>query len=180
MPFTLNDRLVRGLDYYTRTAFEFTHGALGAQNAILGGGRYDGLSEALGGPAAPGIGFAIGEDRLVMSLPESAPSVALKPDVYIAPLGAGMNREAARLARELRRDDLVVELGDESFRLKKSFEAAAKLGARFVLIVGENEVKAGAFALKNQETGRAGVGCARELAAKLQALANGFIAARAT
>ena len=72
VPFTLNDRLVRGLDYYTRTAFEFTHGALGAQNAILGGGRYDGLSEALGGPAAPGIGFAIGEDRLVMSLAESA------------------------------------------------------------------------------------------------------------
>src|SRR5579859_3776192 len=68
VPFSLNDRLVRGLDYYTRTAFEFTHGALGAQNAILGGGRYDGLSEALGGPAAPGIGFAIGEDRLVLSL----------------------------------------------------------------------------------------------------------------
>src|SRR5580700_3191368 len=66
--FRENDRLVRGLDYYTRTAFEFTHGGLGAQNAILGGGRYDGLSEALGGPAAPGIGFAIGEDRLVMSL----------------------------------------------------------------------------------------------------------------
>jgi histidyl-tRNA synthetase len=153
VPFTLNDRLVRGLDYYTRTAFEFTHGALGAQNAILGGGRYDGLSEALGGPAAPGIGFAIGEDRLVMSLAESAPSVALKPDVYIAPLGAGMNREAARLARELRREDLVVELGDEAFRLKKSFDTAGKLGARFVLIFGENEVKSGAFTLKNQETG---------------------------
>src|SRR6516164_4960883 len=71
VPFSLNDRLVRGLDYYTRTAFEFTHGALGAQNAILGGGRYDGLSEALGGPPAPGIGFAIGEDRLVMSLGKS-------------------------------------------------------------------------------------------------------------
>src|SRR5205823_9687741 len=125
--FQENDRLVRGLDYYTRTAFEFTHGALGAQNAILGGGRYDGLSEALGGPAAPGIGFAIGEDRLVMSLSESAPSVALRPCVYIAPLGAGMNREAGRVARELRREDVVVELGDESFRLKKSFEAAAKL-----------------------------------------------------
>jgi histidyl-tRNA synthetase len=153
VPFTLNDRLVRGLDYYTRTAFEFTHGALGAQNAILGGGRYDGLSEALGGPAAPGIGFAIGEDRLVMSLAASAPAVAQKPDVYIAPLGEGMNREAGRLARELRREDLVVELGDESFRLKKSFDAAAKLGARYVLIVGENEVKSGMFTLKNQETG---------------------------
>jgi len=153
VPFTLNDRLVRGLDYYTRTAFEFTHRALGAQNAILGGGRYDGLSEALGGPAAPGIGFAIGEDRLVMSLAESADVLAHRPDVYIAPLGAGMNREAGLLARELRQHDLLVELGDESFRLKKSFEAAAKLRARYVLIVGENEVKADTFALKNQETG---------------------------
>jgi histidyl-tRNA synthetase len=153
--FALNDRLVRGLDYYTRTAFEFTHGALGAQNAILGGGRYDGLSEALGGPAAPGIGFAIGEDRLVMSLQEktSADSILRKPDVYLAPLGEGMNGEAARLARELRRRDLILDLGDESFRLKKSFEAATKAGAKYILIVGENEVKADAFALKNLATG---------------------------
>jgi histidyl-tRNA synthetase len=150
--FQLNDRLVRGLDYYTRTAFEFTHGALGAQNAILGGGRYDGLSESLGGPPAPGIGFAIGEDRLILALQEPAESAQPKPDVYIAPLGAGMDREAARLARELRRQGIIVELGDETFRLKKSFETAAKLGARNVLICGENEVKAGAFALKNQQT----------------------------
>jgi histidyl-tRNA synthetase len=156
VPFTLNDRLVRGLDYYTRTAFEFTHGALGAQNAILGGGRYDGLSEALGGPAAPGIGFAIGEDRLVMSLEESASgeSVFKKPDVYMAPLGDGMNAEAARLARELRRRDVIVDLGDESFRLKKSFETATKAGAKYILIVGENEVQADAFALKNLATGQ--------------------------
>ncbi len=167
--FRINDRLVRGLDYYTRTAFEFTHGALGAQNAILGGGRYDGLSEALGGPAAPGIGFAIGEDRLVMSLKESAEGVLRKPDVYVAPLGAGMNREAARLARELRRHDLVVELGDESFRLKKSFEAATKVGARYILIVGENEVKAGAFALKNLATGEQVSVVRGELAGKIQA-----------
>jgi histidyl-tRNA synthetase len=154
VPFVLNDRLVRGLDYYTRTAFEFTtEGTLGAQNAILGGGRYDGLSEALGGPAAPGIGFAIGEDRLVMLLSESAPGVAQKPDVYIAPLGAGMNVEAAKLARQLRSQDFIVELGDDSFRLKKSFDAAAKLSVRYVLILGENEVKTGRFALKNQVTG---------------------------
>jgi histidyl-tRNA synthetase len=151
VPFTLNDRLVRGLDYYTRTAFEFTDGALGAQNAILGGGRYDGLSEMLGGPAAPGIGFAIGEDRLVMSLKETAEGVLRKPNVYVAPM-AGMNAEAARLARELRRHDLVVELGDDTFRLKKSFEAADKAGAKYILIVGENEVKADAFALKNLAT----------------------------
>jgi len=150
--FRENDRLVRGLDYYTRTAFEFTHGALGAQNAILGGGRYDGLSEALGGPAAPGIGFAIGEDRLVMSLKETAEGVLRNPEVYVAPMAA-MNVEAARLARELRRHDLVVELGDDAFRLKKSFEAATRVGAKYILIVGENEVKAGAFALKNLATG---------------------------
>jgi len=153
VPFTVNDRLVRGLDYYSRTAFEFTHGALGAQNAILGGGRYDGLSEMLGGPAAPGIGFAIGEDRLVMAAVESAAAVSHAPDVYIAPLGPGMDREAARLARELRHHDLIVRLGDESFRLKKSLETAAKLGARFALILGENEVKSGEFALKNLATG---------------------------
>ncbi len=167
VPFTLNDRLVRGLDYYTRTAFEFTHGALGAQNAILGGGRYDGLSEALGGPAAPGIGFAIGEDRLVMSLKETAEGVLRKPDVYIAPMAA-MNGEAARLARELRRHDLVIELGDDTFRLKKSFEAATKAGAKYILIVGENEVKADAFALKNLATGEQVQVARGELAQKIQ------------
>jgi len=167
--FTLNDRLVRGLDYYTRTAFEFTHGALGAQNAILGGGRYDGLSEALGGPAAPGIGFAIGEDRLVMSLQEKTPadSVLRKPSVYIAPM-TGMNGEAALLARELRRHDLVVELGDDTFRLKKSFETATKAGAKYILIVGENEVKANAFALKNLATGEQVQVARADLAKKIQ------------
>jgi histidyl-tRNA synthetase len=149
LPYTVNLRLVRGLDYYQRTTFEFTHGALGAQNAILGGGRYDGLSEALGGPRAPGIGFAIGEDRLVLTLMESAKVVAAPPDAYLAPLGAGMDAHAAQLARDLRRQGLIVELGDESFRLKKSFETAEKLGARYVIIVGENEVAAGQFTLKD-------------------------------
>src|SRR3984957_7644767 len=167
--FTLDDRLVRGLDYYTRTAFEFTHGALGAQNAILGGGRYDGLSEALGGPPAPGIGFAIGEDRLVMTLAEKTPAetVVRKPDVYIAPMAA-MNAEAARLARELRRRDLVVDLGEENFRLKKSFEAATKAGAKYILIVGENEVKADTFALKNLATGEQVSVPRADLAQKIQ------------
>ncbi|HUO15965.1 MAG TPA: histidine--tRNA ligase [Verrucomicrobiae bacterium] len=168
--FSENDRLVRGLDYYTRTAFEFTHGALGAQNAILGGGRYDGLSESLGGPAAPGIGFAIGEDRLILSLQEktAAESVLSKPDVYIAPMAA-MNAEAARLARELRRQDLVVELGDENFRLKKSFETATKAGAKYILIVGENEVQTNAFSLKNLATGEQVQVPRAELAKTIQA-----------
>src|SRR5436309_2530618 len=168
VPFVVNHRLVRGLDYYTRTAFEFTHGALGAQNAILGGGRYDGLSESLGGPPAPGIGFAIGEDRLVMTLQETAVAAARPVDVYIAPLGAGMNVEAARLARELRRHDVSVSLGDESFRLKKSLETASKMGARYALIVGENEVQSGQFALKNLGTGEQIAASRAEIPARLR------------
>ena len=153
VPFVLNNRLVRGLDYYTRTAFEFTHGELGAQNAILGGGRYDGLSESLGGPPAPGIGFAIGEDRLVMTLQANTGNTARPADVYIAPLGQGMNIASAQLARELRRQGVTVTVGDETFKLKKSLETASKTGARFALIVGENEVSSGRFALKNLGTG---------------------------
>ena len=167
VPYHINDRLVRGLDYYQRTAFEFTHGALGAQNAILGGGRYDGLSETLGGPRAPGIGFAIGEDRLVLSLQQEASALAAKPNAYVAPLGPGMNREAAKLARELRKHDLIIEMGDESFRLKKSFETADKLGAKYVVIVGENEVASGNFALKRLGGEQETVARA-ELAAKIQ------------
>jgi histidyl-tRNA synthetase len=171
IPYQINPRLVRGLDYYQRTTFEFTHGALGAQNAILGGGRYDGLSEAIGGPKAPGIGFAMGEDRLVLALAECTPLADAPPDVYIAPLGAGMDAHAARLASDLRRDGLIVELGDESFRLKKSLETADKLGAPLVMIVGENEVQAQQFALRNLKT-REQVNVARaELAASIRAAA---------
>jgi len=158
VPFTIDHRLVRGMDYYTRTAFEFTHGSLGAQNAILGGGRYDGLSESLGGPPAPGIGFAIGEDRLVIALQESAGTATRPADIYIAPLGAGMNAHAAKLARDLRRQGIVVVAGDETFKLKKSLETASKMGVRFALILGENEVNSGQYALKNLSTGeQAGV-----------------------
>src|SRR6201994_3555836 len=124
VPYTRNHRLVRGLDYYTRTTFEFTHGGLGAQNALLGGGRYDGLSEAIGGPKAPGIGFAMGEDRLVLTLQALEAAKPEKVDAYIAPLGELANAAALALARELRRGGLSIELGDGSFRLKKSFEVA--------------------------------------------------------
>jgi histidyl-tRNA synthetase len=152
--YTLNPRMVRGIDYYERTTFEFTHGALGAQNAILGGGRYDGLSEDLGGPKAPGIGFAIGEDRFVMAIEQSAEAVSKPVDVYIAPIGAGMDAEAAQLARELRHHDISVELGNESFRLKKSLETASKIGSRIAIILGENEIKSGELALKHMASGQ--------------------------
>ena len=154
IPYTINERMVRGLDYYTRTTFEFTHGDLGAQSAVLGGGRYDGLSESLDGPKAPGIGFAIGEDRLILALEAEGVTAAELPGAYIAPLGAGMNPHALKLARELRRAGVRCDLGDESFRLKKSFEAAEKAGARYVVIVGENEVNSGEFAVKELASGK--------------------------
>ena len=153
--YTRNHRLVRGLDYYTRTTFEFTHGGLGAQNALLGGGRYDGLSEAIGGPKAPGIGFAMGEDRLVLTLlaqldQKSAPTQWA--DAYIAPLGEELNPAALAMARELRRGGLSVELGEGTFRLKKSFDAAEKT-ARRIVILGEDELRSGILTVKDFSTG---------------------------
>jgi histidyl-tRNA synthetase len=158
--YTINPRLVRGLDYYTRTTFEFTvpdGSGLGTQNALLGGGRYDGLSEMLGGPKAPGIGFAIGEDRLMLVLQEQAAAAgsavaAAKLDAYIAPMGVERNAAALALARELRRAGLAVEVGDGSFRLKKSFEAADKV-ARHIVILGEDEVASGVATVKTFASG---------------------------
>jgi histidyl-tRNA synthetase len=154
--YTVNPRLVRGLDYYTRTTFEFTvpdGSGLGTQNALLGGGRYDGLSEMLGGPKAPGIGFAIGEDRLILTLQAQAEAVAEKKlDAFVAPIGVAQNAAALALAQELRRAGLAVEVGDGTFRLKKSFEAADKLARRMV-IVGEDEVASGILTVKDFSAG---------------------------
>ena len=184
VPYKLNQRLVRGLDYYTRTTFEFTHGGLGAQNALLGGGRYDGLSEAIGGPKAPGIGFAMGLDRLVLTLQAAehdrgaAAAAPTKVDAYIAPIGEALNAAALVLARELRRAGLRVELGDGSFRLKKSFEAADKV-ARSIVILGEDEHQSGILTVKDFASRRAEqsaaqrVGCdAREMSLRAQQLEN--------
>ena len=168
IPYQVNERMVRGLDYYTRTTFEFTHGELGAQSAVLGGGRYDGLSESLGGPKAPGIGFAIGEDRLVLALQAQKAAASVPVNAYVIPLGAGMNRHALKLARELRDQGLVIDIGDESFRLKKSFDAAEKTGARFAVIVGENEVSANEFAVKDLKSGEQVKVSRAELGGKLK------------
>jgi len=171
VPYTRNQRLVRGLDYYTRTTFEFTHGGLGAQNALLGGGRYDGLSEMLGGPRAPGIGFAIGEDRLALTL-QALDQKAAPPQVaaaFIAPLGDALNPAALALARELRQAGLRVELGEGSFRLKKSFEAADKT-ARAIVILGEDELQSGILTVKTFSTGVQTKVPRAELAAHLQDL----------
>ena len=171
VPYEIEPRLVRGLDYYTRTTFEFTipdGSGLGTQNALLGGGRYDGLSEMLGGPKAPGIGFAIGEDRLILTLQaqmEAKDSAATNPgapgpdsgtwvqklDAFIAPMGTPQNAQALALAQELRRAGLSVEVGDGTFRLKKSFEIADKL-ARNIIIFGEDEATTNILTVKNFAT----------------------------
>ncbi len=151
IPFEVRPRLVRGLDYYMRTTFEVVHGSLGAQNSVLGGGRYDGLAESLGSKVhSPGIGFSIGEDRLVMSVEPENPQVPL--DLFVAPLGEAALREASRLARELRAGGVVVELMAEG-KLKRAMELANKLNARFALIIGDNEIATGQYALKNMQTG---------------------------
>ena len=155
IPFTLQPRLVRGLDYYTRTTFEIVHGALGAQNSLLGGGRYDGLSEALGGLPAPGIGFSIGEDRFVLALEaakESAKTASELP-LYIAWMGESAFRHAAELARELRARNVVVEVAADPVKLKKSLEVASRMGARAVLIVGEQELAEGRYPLRDMARG---------------------------
>jgi histidyl-tRNA synthetase len=150
--YTLKPRLVRGLDYYARTTFEITHGALGAQNAILGGGRYDGLAESLGSKVpAPGIGFSIGEDRLVMAVQEGAPEAA-SLDLYMAPMGDTALRHCGVLAGEIRKLGVSVEVGTGG-KLKRMMELANKAHARFTLLLGDNEILTKSYALKDMGSG---------------------------
>ena len=164
IPYEVRPRLVRGLDYYMRTTFEVVHGALGAQNSVLGGGRYDGLAESLGSRVhSPGIGFSIGEDRLVTIVEGGHPPAAL--DLLIAPLGEPAVVCAAELARDYRRAGVSVELAEG--KLKRILELANKLGARYALIVGEDEMAAGRYALKNMSTGEQETLTRDEIAARL-------------
>ena len=163
IPYQENWRLVRGLDYYMRTTFEITAKGLGSQNAVCGGGRYDGLVELLGGPATKGIGFAIGEDRLVLSLQEAAKEVASGEwgvasekgacDVYIAWMGQKTQETAIKAARVLRDSGLRVELPAMEQKFGKALGQADRLGARYALILGEDEVASGLWTLKKLADG---------------------------
>jgi histidyl-tRNA synthetase len=166
MEYEVRPRMVRGLDYYMRTTFEVVHGALGAQNSVLGGGRYDGLAESLGSKVhSPGIGFSIGEDRLVMSVEGEQRATPL--DLCVAPLGEAAVRHAAVLARDFRRAGVSVELVEG--KLKRVMELANKLGARFTLIIGDNEMAVGRYALKDMTTGDQQSLTRDEVAARLAA-----------
>jgi histidyl-tRNA synthetase len=156
-----NWRLVRGLDYYMRTTFEITALGLGSQNAVCGGGRYDGLVELLGGPATPAVGFAIGTDRLVLALNEqrapsgiaeqnllNSPPAMGRPDVFIAGTSDSTWRHAAILAGSLRKNGLSVYLPKSGTKLQRILETAHKMGTRVAIIVGEDELKVNQYAVR--------------------------------
>ncbi|MEK6712406.1 MAG: histidine--tRNA ligase [Nitrospinota bacterium] len=154
--FEVNPRLVRGLDYYCLTVFEVTSSRLGAQNAVCGGGRYDGLVEALGGPPTPGIGFAVGMERLLQLVAEGekaeAPPAAL--DAYLVPLGERAAEEAFALAGELRRGGLRVDLSFGGGSMKSQLRRADSSGAPVVLILGDQEIARGVVNLKYMRESR--------------------------
>ena len=153
-----NWRLVRGLDYYTRTTFEVTAAGLGSQNAVCGGGRYDGLVELLGGPPTKGIGFAIGSDRAILSIQENAADIVKRhlPSlaVFVAWMGTASYPTAVSIAKKLRDCGVSVELPAEEMKFKKSIGLADKLGARYALIIGEDEVASQTYSLKNLADGK--------------------------
>jgi histidyl-tRNA synthetase len=169
-----NWRLVRGLDYYTRTTFEVIAEGLGSQNAVCGGGRYDGLVELLGGPPTKGIGFAIGTDRAILSIQESGNLPKLPGlDVYVAWMGMKCYPAAVSIARKLRDAGFAVELPGEEMKFKKSLGLADKLGARYALIIGEDEVASGTYALKRLADAQQNKYSESELLAQLAAERNG-------
>ena len=156
VPFTESPRLVRGLDYYMRTTFEITSPILGAQNALCGGGRYDGLVEMLGGPKGiKGIGFALGEDRFIDAIVEAEKINATRTvDAFIAWMGERAYPMAVRLARVLRGEKHAVELPPEELKFRKALERADKMGARYVLIIGDDEIASGQLTVKRLADGK--------------------------
>lgn len=149
VPYRHDERLVRGLDYYTHTAFEFVTTELGAQGTVLAGGRYDGLIEKLGGPAVAGVGWAGGIERLAML---SSLSVEAKRPIFILPMGEAATLKAFALAEDLREAGFTV-LADRSGNMKKRLNRANKAEARFAVIVGDNELEAGNVTLKDLDSG---------------------------
>jgi histidyl-tRNA synthetase len=147
--FKLNSRMVRGLDYYSRTTFEWTTGKLGSQSAVAAGGRYDGLVEQLGGPAIPGVGFAMGVERLTMLLKMQDNAAVNGPSLYIVWVGEKARDWAFPLAHRLRKKSIVVELEGEARSLKSQMRRADKFNAKSVLIIGDDELTRGKAVLRD-------------------------------
>jgi histidyl-tRNA synthetase len=149
--YTINPRMVRGLDYYTRTTFELVTGLLGAQSAVAAGGRYDGLIADLGGPKIPGIGFAMGVERVALLLAEG--DFKMRPELFISAIGDEARDEAFRLMCALQRSGVKVETDYEGKSLKSQMRRSDKFNARFTLIIGEDELKKGRGVIKNMDAG---------------------------
>jgi histidyl-tRNA synthetase len=173
IPFVLNNRLVRGLDYYTRTVFEFEPEEEGGQSSLGGGGRYDYLIEELGGPPTPAIGFGIGIERVILNLKKQGVSVPAPPalQVLIAALGEAARDLAVRLAADLRLAGVSAVTGAEGKSLKARLRQANALGVRFTVIIGEDEVKAGTATLRDMAGARQESVPFSELVKRLQRLA---------
>ncbi len=150
--FVIDKQLVRGLDYYTRTAFEIQTTSLGAQSAVAGGGRYDNLVKELGGPDIPATGFAIGFDRLAELVALNSQELIQVPDVFVAALGADSQKSAFEWVCELATGGIRVEMDYGNKSLKSQMKRADRLGARYVLIVGDDELQSGSAALRNMAT----------------------------
>ncbi|WP_038905241.1 histidine--tRNA ligase [Dickeya zeae] len=176
IPYKINPRLVRGLDYYNRTVFEWVTTSLGSQGTVCGGGRYDGMVEQLGGSSTPAVGFGMGLERLVLLVQEVNPAFAAPPavDVYLISSGAGTQHAAIRLAENVRdalpQLKLMTNYGGGNF--KKQFARADKSGARVALVLGETEVAAGQVVLKNLTNGEQETLSQADVAARLAALLN--------
>ncbi|MBT5440962.1 MAG: histidine--tRNA ligase [Candidatus Marinimicrobia bacterium] len=150
--YQLMPRLVRGLDYYTRTTFEITSSNLGAQDAICGGGRYDGLVEMLGGKPTPGIGFAAGMERLLLAIKNNQ-SKKNKVQIYIVGLGDNARGTVIKLAEELRQQNIATEFDVLRRSLKAQLREANKMGVSYAIIIGDKELESNQLELKNFSTG---------------------------
>ncbi len=151
--YQVNPRLVRGLDYYVRTAYEFTSDALGSQSAVAGGGRYDGLVETLGGQPTPGIGFGMGEERLALILEAAGRAIPeTRPEVFFVSADETGRREAMVRAAELRRAGIACDLDARGGKLARQFKQAERVGARYAVVVGGNEAASGQAKLKDLST----------------------------
>jgi histidyl-tRNA synthetase len=167
--YRVEPRLVRGLDYYVRTAYEFTSDALGSQSAVVGGGRYDRLVETLGGPPTPGIGFALGQERLAMILArDGGPAKGRAPEVFFVSADAEGALEALRRGAELRRAGIPCDLDARGGKLKAQFKQAERVGARYAIVLGGDEVRSGRAKLKDLRTRSETPIALAELAARLR------------
>ncbi len=153
--YKINPDIVRGLDYYTKTVFEFVAEDIGAQSTVCGGGRYDGLVQELGGPQTPGIGFAMGIERLILTLESKgvALEIETQPDIYISSLGENADIEAEKLVYVLRGAGIYAEKDRIGRSLKAQMKYADKIGAKYTIVLGDDEVKSGIAELKNMQTG---------------------------